>query len=183
MRRCLLALICFGISALRVSHSLAGESASSQSPSGKLANQLIGAWRLLSVETVRQNGVVIYPFYGKHPEGLLVYDRSGWMSVQIVSDPQPTRPLSDSREGFLAAPASERLSALEGYYAYFGTWSVDPVALTVTHRIRQSLYPGERNESGVRKLSLEGSRLTLLANAHEMGEDHQRRLVWERITP
>jgi hypothetical protein len=29
------------------------------------------------VETTRPNGEVIYPFYGKHPEGLLIYDRSG----------------------------------------------------------------------------------------------------------
>lgn len=62
-----------------------------------------GAWRLVSIETVRPNGEVIYPFYGKHPEGLIVYDRSGWMSVQIVSDPPPTVPTSRSREETIAA--------------------------------------------------------------------------------
>ena len=49
--------------------------------------QLIGAWRLVSIETVRPYSEVIYPFYGKHPQGLIMYDRSGWMSVQIRRSP------------------------------------------------------------------------------------------------
>jgi hypothetical protein len=133
------------------------------------------------VETIKANGEVIYPFYGKHPEGLLVYDKSGWMSVQIVSDPRPTVPTADSREEFLAAPADQKTKAIDGYYAYFGTWTVDAAKSTVTHHIEQSLYPAERGENGIRHLVLEGDRLTLTAKAHEMGEEHERKLVWQRI--
>lgn len=145
------------------------------------AEQMVGAWRLLTIETIRANGGIIYPFYGEHPQGLLIYDRSGWMSVQIVSDPKPTVPTSDTRETFLAAAPAEKATAIDGYYAYFGTWTVDTARSTVIHRINESLYPGERGENGIRKVVLSGHRLTLTANAHEMGEDHQRRLVWERI--
>ena len=148
---------------------------------GPSAEQLVGAWRLLSIETTRANGEVIYPFYGKHPEGLLIYDRSGWMSVQIVSDPKPAVPAADSREAFLSAASAEKATAIDGYYAYFGTWSFDQTRSIVTHHIRESLYPGERGENGMRQVVLTGNRLTLTANAHEMGEDHQRRLLWERI--
>ena len=150
-------------------------------PASAVEERLIGAWRLISLETVRPNGEVIYPFFGRHPEGLLIYDRSGWMSVQIVSDPKPAVPISDTREGFLAAPATEKARAIDGYYAYCGTWTVDPSGRTVTHHIRQSLSPGERGEEAVRRLSLDGNQLTLVAKAHEMGEDHDRRLVWERV--
>jgi hypothetical protein len=150
-------------------------------PSGSVTESLIGTWRLVNVETRRPDGEVIYPFYGKHPEGLLIYDRSGWMSVQIVSDPKPTVPSSSSRERFLAAAPAEKATAIDGYYAYFGTWTVDQRGSTVTHHIQQSLYPGERGEEGVRQLTIDGNRLTLVAKAHEMGEDHERRLVWERI--
>ena len=143
---------------------------------------LIGTWRLVSLETIRPNGETIYPFYGKHPEGLLIYDRSGWMSVQIVSDPKPNVPTSSSREGFLAASAADKVAAVNGYYAYYCTWTFDASAQTVTHHIRQSLYPAERETDGVRRLLLEGNRLTLSAKTHEMGEDHERRLVWERVT-
>jgi len=140
----------------------------------------VGTWHLLSIETIRPNGEVIYPFYGKHPEGLLMYDSDGWMSVQIVSDPKPPVPLESSRESFLASPPSEKVMAINGYYAYYGTWTVDASKATITHHIQQSLYPGERGESGERHFLLDGNRLTLLAKAHEMGEDHQRKLVWER---
>lgn len=149
-------------------------------PDVAVREQLIGAWRLVSVETTRANGEVIYPFYGKHPEGLIVYDRTGWMSVQIVSDPHPAVPTADSREAFVAAPEKEKIVAIEGYYAYWGTWTVDAANATVTHHIKQSLFPGERGEDGVRHFVLNGDRLTLTAKTHEMGEDHERRLVWER---
>jgi hypothetical protein len=149
----------------------------------RVAEALIGSWRLVSVETIRPNGEVIYPFYGKHPEGLLIYDRSGWMSAEIVSDPKPTLPTTNSREKFLAAPAAEKTAAIDGFYAYYGTWTVDSSGATVTHHIQQSLYPGERGNEALRQLSLDGGRLTLVAKTHEMGEDHERKLVWERIVP
>jgi hypothetical protein len=143
--------------------------------------KFLGAWRLVSVETIRANGEVIFPYYGKAPKGILIYDRSGTMSVQIVSDPQPTVPTASSRESFLAASAAEKAAAIDGYYAYWGTWDIDDARSTVTHHIVQSLYPAERGESGVRHFVLEGDRLTLTAKTHEMGEDHERRLVWERV--
>jgi hypothetical protein len=145
-----------------------------------MRDRFVGAWRLVSIETIRPNGEVIYPYYGKHPEGLLVYDRNGWMSVQIVSDPKPTVPRESTRESFLAAPAQQKVEAINGYYAYYGTWTVDRSSSTVTHHIQQSLYPGERGESGERHFSFDGDHLTLSAKAHEMGEDHQRKLVWQR---
>lgn len=148
-----------------------------------LQEQLPGAWKLISIETVRPNGEVIYPFYGKHPEGMLIYDRSGWMSVQIISDPKPTMPAASTREGFLAAAPAEKAAAADGFCGYYGTWTVDPSVPSVTHHINQSFYPAERGEAGTRHVTLNGNRLELTAKAHEMGEDHQRRLVWERILP
>jgi hypothetical protein len=154
---------------------------STKPQSATLSEKLIGAWQLVSVETIRPSGEVIYPYYGKLPEGLLIYDRSGWMSVQIVSDPKPDIPNSDSRAAILAATPEQKASALEGYYAYFGTWTVDPSGPTVTHHLKQSLYPGERGEDFVRQVPFDGDRLTLIAKVHETGEDHQRRLVWQHV--
>lgn len=162
------------------SQLLATAASSDTSPNqNSAAAKLIGAWQLVSVETIRPNGQIIYPFYGLHPEGLLVYDRSGWMSVQIVSDPKPTVPAADSRAAFIAAPLRERAAAADGYYAYFGRWKVDDARSTVTHFLVQSLYPGERGETGVRYFTIDDDRLTLVAKTHEMGEDRQRRLVWK----
>jgi hypothetical protein len=154
----------------------AGQTSSDNS----IRDQFVGAWRLVSIETIKTNGEVIYPFYGKHPQGILMYDRSGWMSVQIVSDPPPTVPAANSRESFLAAPVQEKVTAIDGYYSYSGTWTIDASAATIKHHIVQSMYPGERGEDGVRHFVLNGDRLTLTAKTHEMGEEHERKLVWER---
>lgn len=126
--------------ALLALFSFAGD----KKPADPGRDRLNGAWRLVSIETIRSSGEVIYPFYGRHPEGLIVYDRSGWMSVQIVSDPRPTVPTADSREGFLSSPAREKVAAVDGYYAYCGKWTVDDATATVAHHIEQSLYPAER---------------------------------------
>lgn len=161
-------------------HRSASAKADTVHNNGATAELLAGAWRLVSVETIKPDGSIIYPFYGRHPEGILLYDRSGWMSAQIVSDPKPTVPVTDSREGFLAAASAEKLSAVDGYYAYFGTWAFDPAASKVTHHIKNSLYPGERGEDGVRQVVLQGNQLTLTTKTHEMGEEHTRKLVWQR---
>jgi hypothetical protein len=150
-------------------------------PAAASRDQLVGAWRLVSIETVRPNGEVIFPFYGKHPEGLIMYDGSGWISVQIVSDPAPKAPAASSRESVLAAAPAEKARAFDGYYAYYGTWTFDAANSTVTHHIQQSLTPGERGEDAVRHFVLDGDRLILTAKTHEMGEDHERKLVWQRV--
>jgi hypothetical protein len=169
---------------LAVPHApLIAQPQASPQPAASATEQFIGSWRLVSVETKRPNGEVIYPFYGRHPEGLLIYDRGGWMSVQIVSDPKPMVPTSSSREAFLAAPTAEKVTAVDGYYAYFGTWTVDPSSSIVTHHIQQSLYPGERGQDGMRRFTFAGNRLILVAKTHEMGEEHERSLVWERVPP
>jgi Lipocalin-like domain len=182
MRSSVLVAVCF--IALATGHPTFAQSSTTKTDlqsSSPVADKLVGAWRLVSVETKRANGEVIYPFYGKHPEGLLMYDRNGWMSVQIVSDPKPTHLAADSREDVLKAPLADKAEAIDGYYAYYGTWTVDPSGSSVTHHIQQSLLPAERGENVVRQLTLDGNRLTLVAKTHEMGEAHERKLVWERV--
>jgi lipocalin-like protein len=144
-------------------------------------DKFVGAKRLVSIETIRPNGEVIYPFYGKHPEGLIMYDNSGWMSVQVVSDPSANAPSRSSREEVMAAPSAEKSSAFDSYYTYCGTWSLDTAQQVVRHHIRQALIPGEVGEEVVRRYVLDGDRLTLTAKTHEMGEDHERKLVWQRL--
>ena len=72
----------------------------------------------------------------------MIYERSGWMSIEIVSDPKPAVPTVSSREAFVKASPADEEKAIDGFYAYYRTWSVDPSGSTVTHHIEQSLYPG-----------------------------------------
>ena len=56
--------------------------------------KLIGTWRLTSFEDRPASGPVKYPF-GKTPSGLLIYDATGHMSIQIVNLPHPKVPSGD----------------------------------------------------------------------------------------
>ncbi len=87
--------------------------------SSKTVQQFHGFWRLVSPVA----------------DGMLCYHPSGAMSVQ--SAPRSPRP----RAGVAPTPG-EALAALDGYVAYFGAWSIDETAGTVTHRQEATVQPG-----------------------------------------
>ena len=95
------------------------------------AKRLLGAWRY--VESTLD---------GKPPpgrgsgKGIIYYDPSGAMVVQVAPDRER------GKAGSEPTP-EEAKAALAGYVAYFGTYSVDPQARTVTHHRRGSVQPGD----------------------------------------
>src|SRR5688572_13019386 len=89
-----------------------------------------GVWRLLSYEFRDEAGAASYPF-GKNTRGLLMYDRTGMMSVQII---RCDRPLFPSEDMFGAAPDTVK-AAFEGLNTYYGTFAVDEDSQTITHHV------------------------------------------------
>ena len=64
-----------------------------------------------------------------------MYDADGYMNVQI----QPDRP----RQAYSGTPTAEQaLEAIRGYTAYFGTYTIDENAQTVTHHREGKLDAG-----------------------------------------
>jgi hypothetical protein len=123
--------------------------------------QLIGAWRLVSLHVVGPNGPQPDPFYNAEPTGVLVYDPSGWMSVQIEGSVRPSMETPAARPDGPHTPEIAQLEAsvLDTYYAYSGTWEYDPATSMVTHHVKSSLYPGEVGASYSQKVTLEGGNL------------------------
>ena len=93
----------------------------------EIAKRFVGMWRLVSGPT---------PARGQNPTGIIVYDVSGNMAAQIM----PDRP----RPKFAGADPTpeEAKEALVGYTAYFGTYTVDAKAGTVTHHRKGNVRPG-----------------------------------------
>ncbi len=140
---------------------------------------LVGSWRLISVETIRQaTGEIIYPWMGTRPTGMIIYLPNGYMAVQLMRDP-PAKFASDTYEG---ATLEEMKDAFLAYYAYYGRYTLDEEKGMVTHRVESSLYPEEHGITYKRFFSFEGDRLTLVtAPFVEGGEELVNRLVWERM--
>lgn len=135
----------------------------SGSVNGDAARRLHGAWRYVGSMTDGKPT----PGRGTNPKGIIYYDPSGTMVVQVAPDKER------SKTGAAPTPA-EAQAALAGYIAYFGTYTVDEKAATVTHHRHASVQPGDVADL-VRGYELSGDRLILRppGTAYEV--------VWERI--
>lgn len=145
-----------------------GSGALAQQPSkAPSAARFIGTWKLVAFHGDSASRI---QRRGPHPTGLIYYDATGHMGVQI--EPNRQRP---SWPQTRLPTAQQALDAITGYTAYFGTYSIDEKAQTVTHHREGALNLDVVDY--VRRFQFEGNdRLTLLP-VDRPGV----RLVWERI--
>jgi hypothetical protein len=128
----------------------------------EVAKKLLGAWRYVGT---RINGANLDR--GADPKGMIYYGPRGEMAVQIAPDVKRTR------AGAVMTP-QEAFAAVQDYIAYFGTYTVDEGAGTVTHHRHDSLQPGDSGDL-VRRYELNGDRLILRAPNSTL------EVTWERI--
>lgn len=139
--------------------------------------QLIGTWTLIFAEYRYADGTV-NAIYGDHPAGMLVYDASGNMSIQIMRRDRP----SFARNDRLGGTPSETKIAFEGYLAYFGTYTIDQEKQTVTHHLRGSLLPNWIGSDQTRFFDLSENRLTLRTPPLMIGgREAIGHLIWQSI--
>jgi hypothetical protein len=107
---------------------------------------------------------------GPRPTGLLVYDRSGYLAVQIMHGPRER-----------TVPDQARASRPE-YYAYFGTFEVDERAHTIVHRVQGSLFPDEAGVSYRQDFTVSRDHLILVTALHLVdGEERRNRIEWQSV--
>jgi hypothetical protein len=145
--------------------------------------ELVGAWRLQSIELVGPNGATTDPFYGEGSSGILIYDASGWMSVQIVGAHRIAVDVPGARPSPNSTAEDERRTAavLDTYYAYFATWDFDAAKSIVTHHVVASLFPSESGASYSQRVTLEGDHLIFTTDRQVAGSSVVQKKVWQRI--
>jgi len=131
-------------------------------PQGEVAKKLIGAWRYIGTRIHGGNWD-----RGANPQGMIYYGPHGEMAVQIAPD------VDRKRAGAVMTP-DEAFVALKDYIAYFGSYSVDEAAGTVTHHRFVNIQPGESGDL-VRRYEFVGDRLVLRPPNSTM------EVTWERI--
>jgi hypothetical protein len=137
----------------------------------------IGAWTVVSSEARSETGEVLRPF-GDNPVGMIVYERSGRMSVQIMN-PERVQFRSADRA---SCSGTEAKDALLHYDAYFGTYSVDEVQRVVTHHVVGSLLPNWIGAEQRRSYEFSGNRLILTSTPMQYGgRQIIGRITWERV--
>ena len=101
--------------------------------------------------------------------GLIYYDETGHMAVQIM--PDRLRPKYAGAE----PTPDEAKAAITGYTAYFGTYTIDERTHTVTHHRLGNINPGALGDF-VRRYEFASSDRLILRRIESTNE-----LTWERI--
>jgi hypothetical protein len=147
-----------------------GRIASAQQPKSQaeLRKPLVGTWRLVSIE-----GGATPANRGQKPTGLIYYDNLGNMAAQIM----PDRP----RPKWTGTPTPEQMAeAFRGYTAYFGTYTIDEKASTVTHH-RKGMLDGGAVDFVRHFKFLPGDRIVLTPVPAPGSTNPPTHLTWERM--
>ena len=137
---------------------------------------LIGTWRLVAYEDQADGGPISYP-YGANPKGLLIYDDTGHMAIQIMKVPHP-KVASGSDEDITP---EEKIALFDAYTAYFGTYRIDAArGVVIVHAEADTadVFIGEVEE---RPFTLNGDRLALTPEWTENGVHWKGLRVFERV--
>lgn len=140
----------------------------------------LGAWRLVSVAYRDADGNSRAPF-GSSPHGVIMYDASGMMAVQIMRDDRPAFAIDD----MLAGSDAEVRTAFEGLNTYYGRFTINETNATVTHHLDGASLPNREGSMQVRGyvFSEDKRTLTLTAPPRQLqGDWLTGMLVWERIS-
>jgi Lipocalin-like domain len=177
-RRAILVLL-LAVSAV-VSGSIQQGNARSTSPNGTSGSgdQLVGPWRLISrVVTLEDGSAVQDPGLGKAPIGYLIYDSSGHMAAQLM---RLDRPMAIDCGTSGPAPR-ENSQSVNGYDAYFGTYTIEETNHTVTHHLEGALAAADVGKNLVREFQVSRDKLTVIVRTNSPKEKQIRTLSWERV--
>jgi hypothetical protein len=162
--------LCFGCSA-------GSQDAIAQESPKTTKDQLTGSWRLVSINNLRADGTK-YELFGPNAKGIVIFDRSGTYSFQIMRAARPSF-AADSR---LEGTSEENKAAVQGMISHFGTYEVDELRRSITFRIEGSSYPNWDKTEQKRSFTLLGNQLSWSdPAAGPRAGDLQSDLIWRRL--
>lgn len=139
---------------------------------------LVGSWRLISTGRVDSAGRFV-PTWDDHPDGRIMYTADGQMSAQLYDTRRPKLGVDWNA----AEPESAR-RAFVGLVTYFGRYSVDTAARTVTHDVEGAMSPdwiGSKLVRAYRFIPPNRIELRVLTTSSGGRGTNGTVLVWERV--
>ena len=139
------------------------------SDAGRVRQQLVGSYRLISYVSYDANGAAATLPYSV---GQISYDAAGRMSAQLMRSNRPklTSP---------GAPEAERAAAFGSYIAYFGAYTIDADKRTVTHHVEGAMNPNMVGSNLVRYFEFSPDGRSLFLSVKD-GERLTGKLQWDR---
>ncbi len=123
-------------------------------PTANLKTAIVGIWKLKSREDIDGSGKIqIDPFLGENPLGILCFGPAHF-SAQFMK-----RHRSVEEDVLQVVAAKNNTSRLNGYDAYFGTYTVDEIAGTLSTRLEGSISPANIGDAYVRDVRVVNNEL------------------------
>ena len=136
------------------------------------ANDLVGAWTLVSDENLRSDGSRVQVM-GPDPQGLVIFLADGRYSLQILRSGRPKFSSNNRMDG----TPEENRAAVQGANPHWGRYSVNEADRTILFKIEHAFFPNWEGTEQKRPFTLIGDQLTWIAEASTGG---RAELVWRR---
>jgi hypothetical protein len=121
-----------------------------------LATAILGIWKLKSREDVDATGHVhIDPFLGRDPLGILCFGPTHFAAQFMKRD------RSEQENVLQLVSAKNNTARLNGYDAYFGTYSVDEIEGTLATHLEGSISPANVGDTYVRHVRVADNELII----------------------
>ena len=135
--------------------TLLGTSALAQQKPGKLGQQLLGTWLLVS-QYVEVDGKKIERF-GSNPKGIYILERNGRFALIIQRPGIPKFASNNAMTG----TAEENKAVVQGSIASFGTYKVDEKESIINSHVDGATYPNWDGEDQKRVIKLSSDELRI----------------------
>lgn len=151
-----------------------GQSPAADAPQARRsaqANPFVGSWKLTGIERRNPDGSLIpgvNPVGGVNPTGMVMYDASGHMSLQIMPSGRP-----QTLNTLQPLTPEQSQSALFGFVSYYGTYTIDEPNKTLNLHFDGAVNPSMVGTDGTRLYEFNGNQMTFHAGTNI--------LMWERI--
>jgi hypothetical protein len=121
-----------------------------------LVSEILGIWMLKSREDVDAEGQILTdPFLGRDPVGILSFGPSHFAAQFMKRD------RSDEENVEQRVQAKNNTAAVNGYDAYFGTYSVDETAGTLATHLEGSISPVNIGKTYIREVRVVNNELII----------------------
>jgi hypothetical protein len=121
-----------------------------------LAEQLVGAWTLISWEQTKADGTRVRR-YGENPAGIALFDAGGRYIITVMRSDRANYASGALWQG----TAAEDKATADGTITYFGTYSVNEADSSIAIHIDGSSFPNWNGADQKRVIAIAGDRLTL----------------------
>ncbi|HEX5354447.1 MAG TPA: lipocalin-like domain-containing protein [Rhodanobacteraceae bacterium] len=135
---------------------------------------LAGTWTLVAADVIHPDGSRSHD-YGDAPKGLLMIDRAGRYSLQILRSDRPR--FADPAKA--KASAQEYRAAVMGSSTHYGTLAVEPAKHQLVFHIEGASFPNWEGQVQTRTFELHGNTLSYRVPPRPNGDVPIS--VWRRI--